>query len=113
MWTPEHRVAARPQDLRMRFGGADDQPERCGGRPWDVNVCEVINGLLYLLRIGCQWQALHFKRWDWDGTLERNHHALYVVVREQAGREANPSAAIIDGQSAKTAQKGVSMDPQG
>ena len=60
---------------------------------------EVINGLLYLLWTGCQWQALpkdlppkstvhhYFKLWDWDGTLERIHHALYVAVREQAGRE--------------------------
>src|SRR6516164_7583902 len=48
----------------------------------------------------------YFKLWDWDGTLERIHHALYVAVREQAGREASPSAAIIDSQSAKTAQKG-------
>jgi hypothetical protein len=32
----------------------------------------------------------YFKLWDWDGTLERIHHALYVAVREQAGREASP-----------------------
>ena len=46
----------------------------------------------------------HFKLFDWDGTLECTHHALYVAVREQAGRETSPSAAIIDSQSAKTAQ---------
>jgi hypothetical protein len=40
---------------------------------------------------------------DWDGTLERIHHALYVAAREQAGREASPSVAIIDAQSAKGA----------
>jgi hypothetical protein len=44
--------------------------------------------------------------WDWDGTLERIHHALYVAVREHEGREASPSVAIIDSQSAKGAQKG-------
>ena len=44
--------------------------------------------------------------WDWDGTLERIHHALYVAAREQAGREASPTAAIIDSQSAKGAVKG-------
>ena len=93
-------------------------PARRGGRPRDVNMREVINGLLYLLWTGCQWQALpkdlppkstvhhYFKLWDWDGTLERIHHALYVAVREQTGRDASPSAAIIDSQSAKTAQKG-------
>ena len=49
----------------------------------------------------------YFMLWDWDGTLEHIHHALYVAAREQAGREANPTAAIIDSQSAKAAQKGA------
>ena len=72
-----------------------------------------------MLSTGCQWQALpkdlppkstahyYFMLWDWDGTLERIHHALYVATREQAGREASPTAAIIDSQSAKAAQKGA------
>jgi transposase len=52
--------------------------------------------------------------WDWDGTLERLHHSLYVEAREQAGREASPAAAIIDSQSAKAAQKGgLRSTPQG
>jgi hypothetical protein len=42
--------------------------------------------------------------WNWDGTLERVHHALYVAVREHAGREASPTAAIIDSQGAKGAE---------
>lgn len=42
--------------------------------------------------------------WDWDGTLERVHHALNVATRERGGREANPSTAIIDSQSVKAAQ---------
>ena len=49
----------------------------------------------------------YFMLWVWDGTLERIHHALYVAAREQAGREASPTAAIIDSQSAKAAQKGA------
>ena len=48
----------------------------------------------------------YFMLWDWDGTLDRIHHTLYVAVREQAGREASPSVAIIDSQSGKAAQKG-------
>ena len=44
--------------------------------------------------------------WDWDGTLERIHHVLYVETREREGREASPTAAIIDSQS-KAAQKGL------
>jgi hypothetical protein len=46
------------------------------------------------------------RTWNWDGTLERIHHALYVAVREQEGREASPTTAIIDSQTAKGAQKG-------
>ncbi len=94
-------------------------PAKRGGRPRDVNVREVLNAIFYVLSTGCQWQALpkdlppkstahyYFMLWDWDGTLERIHDALYVAAREQAGREASPTAAIIDSQSAKAAQKGA------
>jgi transposase len=83
-----------------------------------VNVREVVNGLMYVLSTGCQWAALpkdlpprstvngYFCRWDHDGTLDRIHYALYVQCREQAGREASPTAAIIDSQSVKSAEKG-------
>jgi transposase len=73
-----------------------------------------------VLSTGCQWAALprdlpprstvndYFRRWDYDGTLHRLHHALYVRCREQAGREASPTVAIIDSQSVKSAEKGGS-----
>lgn len=89
-----------------------------GGRKRDANVREVMNGIFYVLWTGCQWKALpkdfppkstvhwYFMLWNWDGTLERIHHALYVAVREMEGREASPTAAIIDSQSAKGAPKG-------
>jgi transposase len=48
----------------------------------------------------------YFLRWEWDGTLGRIHHALYVQCREQAGRETSPTAAIIDSQSVKGGEKG-------
>ncbi|MFM2044555.1 MAG: hypothetical protein RLY86_3131, partial [Pseudomonadota bacterium] len=52
--------------------------------------------------------------WGWDGTLDRIHHELYVRCREQAGREASPTAAVIDSQSVKGAEKGgASIDPAG
>jgi len=47
----------------------------------------------------------YFRRWDCDGALDRIHHALYVQCRELAGREASPTAAIIDSQSVKSAEK--------
>ena len=48
----------------------------------------------------------YLELWNWDGTLERIHHALYVAQREEEGREASPTVAIIDSQTAKGAQKG-------
>lgn len=127
MWKPEHRLAAERGGLRYPSDLTDAEwalieaqipPARRGGRPRDVNVREVLNGIFYVLSTGCQWKALpkdlppkstvhyYFMLWDWDGTLERIHHALYVAVREQAGREASPTTAIIDSQSAKGTQKG-------
>jgi transposase len=95
------------------------RPAKRGGRPRTVDVREVLNGVFYVLSTGCQWQALpkdlppkstvwdYFSLWEWDGTIERIHHVLYVAVREQAGREASPTTAIIDSQTAKAAQKGA------
>ena len=91
---------------------------RHGGRRRSIKVREVLNAIFYVLWTGCQWKALpkdlppkstvydYLDLWNWDGTLERIHHTLYVAVREQAGREASPTTAIIDSQSAKGAQKG-------
>ena len=99
-----------------------EAPNEDSGRPGPrqtPGVREVLNAILYVLSTGCQWTALpkdlpprstvwdYLDRWDWDSTLERIHHALYVEVREQAGREASPTLAIIDAQSAKGAQKGA------
>lgn len=61
-----------------------------------------------MLSTGCQWRALpkdmparstvhgYLDLWDYDGTLERIHHTLFMACREQAGREASPTAAILD-----------------
>jgi transposase len=83
-----------------------------------VDVREVLNGVFYVLMTGCQWRALpkdlpprstvheYLGLWEWNGTLARLHHALFVKVREMAGKEASPTAAIIDSQSVKGAEKG-------
>jgi Transposase DDE domain len=55
----------------------------------------------------------NFAFWGYDGTLDRIHHALYVKCREQAEREASPTATIIDSQSVKSAEKGACIDPHG
>ena len=83
-------------------------------------VRDVVDGVMYILSTGCQWLALpkdlpprstvndYFRRWDDDGTLDRIHHALYIQCRELAERKASPTAAIIDSQSVKSAEKGGS-----
>lgn len=48
----------------------------------------------------------YLELWNWDGTPLRIHHALYVGMRERAGREASPTAAVIGSQSVKGAEKG-------
>jgi transposase len=127
MWTPEHRVAADRRGLRYPSDLTDAEwalvaplipPAKRGGRPRTVNLREVLNAIFYVLSTGCQWSAVpkdlppkstahvYFGLWDWNGTLERIHEALYVCVREREGREASPSAAVLDSQSAKAAQKG-------
>ena len=126
-WTAEHRRAADRRGLRYPSDLTDAEWElvapfirgaKRGGRPRTANVREVMNAIFYVLSTGCQWQALpkdlppkstvwgYFSRWEWEGTVARIHHALYVAVREQAGREASPTMAIIDSQTAKGAQKG-------
>ena len=79
---------------------------------------EVVNGLMYILSTGCQWRAIpkdlpprstlydYFDLWSWDGTLDLIHHELYVKCREAVSRAASPTAAIIDSQSVKGAEKG-------
>lgn len=127
MWKAEHRLAANRRGLRYPSDLTDAEwalvepmipPAKRGGRKRSVNLREVLNGIFYVLSTGCQWNAVprdlppkstlydYLDLWDWDGTLERVHHALYLSVREQAGREASPTMAVIDAQSAKGAQKG-------
>ena len=127
MWTPDHRRAADRRGLRYPSDLTDAEwalvaplirPAKRGGRRRSVDVREVLNAIFYVLSTGCQWNALprdlppkstvydYLDLWDWDGTLWRIHDALYVETRERAGREASPSVAIIDSQTAKAASKG-------
>ena len=135
MWTNENRAHYDRSGLRYPSDVTDAEwelvsplipPARRGGGKRKVNMREVVNGLMYVLSTGCQWRAIpkdlppkstvygYFDLWTYDGTLDRLHHALYVKCREAAGREASPTAAVIDSQSVKSAGKrGGCIDPHG
>ena len=127
MWTTKNRGRYDRSQLRYPSDLTDDEwalvaplisPAKRGGNRRHVDVREVMNGIMYVLSTGCQWRAIpkdlpprstlfhYLDFWSWDGTLDRIHHALYVRCREQDDREASPTAAIIDSQSVKSAEKG-------
>ncbi len=95
---------------------------KSGGRPAQHTRREIMNGILYILRTGCQWRALphdlppwktvytYFRNWRKDGTWSRIHEALRQQARRAQGRHAQPSAAILDSQSVKTTEKGGHAD---
>ena len=123
MWKPEPPVAADRRGHRYPSDMSDAEwtlaaslippARRSGAARRSIDEREVLNAIFCVLATGCQWQALpkdlppkstahfYFMLWDWNGALERIHEALYVAVREAAGRQASPTAAIIDSQSAK------------
>ena len=126
MWTAENRKRYDRSQLRYPSDLTNDEwsliepriaPAKRGGRKREVNVREVMNGVMYVLtRVVSGGRSrrtpprstvfAYLDLWSYDGTLERIHHELYVKCREQAEREASPTAAIIDSQSVKSAEKG-------
>ena len=88
------------------------------GRPREVDLREVLDAILYLLRTGCPWRLLpksfppkstvfgYFRRLWEDGTWPTLHALLVMAAREQAGREASPTAGIVDSQSVRTTESG-------
>ena len=127
MWTDETRLRHDRSGLRHTHDLTDEEwaeieplipPAKPGGNKRTVNIREIVNGLMYILGSGCQWRDIpkdlpprstihdYLDRWSYDGTLEDIHHALYIKCREQAGRQASPTAAVIDSQSVKSAEKG-------
>src|ERR1700746_2233490 len=127
MWTPttrrQHsRIVTRYQtdltDAEWRVI-APHLPKSCAtGRPREWPMREIVNGIFYVTRAGCPWRLLPndsppwgtiyrwFAAWRDDGRFERINHALVMADRERVGRDASPSAAIIDSQSVKTTEAG-------
>ena len=97
-------------------------PKEHGGTPPRHPLREIVNAMLYILRTGCAWRHLphdfppyaavysYFRRWRKNGKLDLVHDALRERVRESEGREATPSAAVIDSQSVPTTEKGGCVD---
>lgn len=110
-----------PSDLRDEEWGLLEPlfpPSRHGGRPRSTDMREVLNAILYVATSGCQWRMLpkdfpplstvqrYFYAWRGSGLLDTINQLLVMTAREQAGREASPSAGVIDSQSAKTTESG-------
>jgi transposase len=127
MWTAGNRARYDRSQLRYPSDLTDQEwahvaplnpPAKRSGNRRHVDEREVMNGIMYILSTGCQWRAVpkdlpprstlfdYLDLRSWDGTIDRIHHVLYVECREQSEREASPTAAVIDSQSLKSAEKG-------
>ncbi len=128
MWTKEHREAHKQSGNGFPSDLTDAQwarlealipPGKTGGRPRRTDMRAAMNAIFYLLRTGCPWRYLPrdpfpprsmvyniFRKFQHEGVWELIWEELLVALREQRGREASPSAAIIDSQSLKAAGKG-------
>jgi transposase len=131
MWTKEHRKTYAQAGDRMPSNLTDAQwarleplipPAKSGGRPRKTNMREAVNAILYLLRAGCPWRYLPrdrfpprstvyniFRGFQRDGVWDALWRELYMELREKRGREASPTAGVIDSQSVKSAEKGAAL----
>src|SRR4051812_28219529 len=129
MWTDEHRAAhgqsgpGFPSDLTdAEWKRLEPMipPGKPGGRPRKTDMRAAMNAILYLLRTGCPWRFLPrdgfpprstvyniFRQFQRDGVWEAIWAELRTALREHLGREASPSAAVLDSQSVKSAEKGA------
>ena len=129
MWTSKNRARYDRSKLRYPSDLTDEEwglveplipPGKTGGGKRTVIMREVVNGLMYILSTGCQWRAIpkdlpprssvydYFDLWTYyDGTLRTNSTTRSMEqCREREQRQASPTAAIIDSQSVKSAEKG-------
>jgi putative transposase len=127
MWTAEDRE--RVGDFGAGQALSNEQyvlieplipPAKPGGRPRTTDMRQLLDGLFYVVRTGCQWRHLppppafpprptvygYFRAFLAAGVWESMRHQLVMMLREQAGREASPTAAILDTQSVETTEKG-------
>lgn len=127
MWTPTTRRQHSRDHLRYGSDLTDAEwdiiarfmpPPARTGRPREWPMREIMNAIFYVLRSGCAWRLLPkdfppmttvygwFLRFRREGLFETINHHLVMLDRERVGREASPSAAVIDSQSVKTVEAG-------
>jgi transposase len=127
MWTPTTRWHHSRTGLRYASDLTDAEwallepllPPPCDqGRPRSWPMREIVNAISYVLRSGCPWRLLPndfppwrtvyrwFAAWRDEGLFERVNHTLVMADRARSGREASPTAAVIDSQSVKTSESG-------
>jgi transposase len=127
MWTADTRKNYDRKGLRYPSGQTDAEwvlvePVIATGQyataEWEDRLRAVLDAVLQVLTTGCQWRQLPkdfpprstvhdwFVRWHCDGVLERLHLALFQQTRGLAGKDASPTAAIVDSQSVKSAEQG-------
>jgi len=126
-WTETTRQHYRRDGLRYASDATDAEwaliaphlpPPSRRGRPRRTDLRAVVDAILFLAATGCQWRQLpkefppystvqgYFHAWRDSGLLRAINHALVMAARERAGREASPTAGIIDSQSVKTTESG-------
>ena len=128
MWTQAHRATYRQSGTVLPSDLTDAQRQwleplipaaMSGGRPRKTDMRAAMNAVFYRLRTGCPWRYLPrgpfpprstvyniFRQFQRNGAWERIWEALHMALREALDREASPTAAIIDSQSLKAAEKG-------
>jgi transposase len=127
MWTEEAQRRYSRVGLRYASDMTDEEwslieghipPPKRLGRPRTTDMREVVNAILYILMTGCQWRQLpkdfppystvqrFFYRWCDEGLWPRINHDLVMAAREIEGREASPTAGVIDSQTVKTTESG-------
>lgn len=128
MWTEEHRARYRQAGAGIPSNLTDEEWARLeplipdakpGGRPRTTDMRAAVNAIFYLLRTASPWRYLPrgpypprstvyniFRAFQRDGVWESIWAELHMALRERLGREASPSAGVIDSQSLKSAEKG-------
>ena len=127
VWTEITRPKYRRDGLRYASDTTDEEwavispfmpSANHRGRPRATALRAVTDAIFYIAQSGCQWRLLpkefppyttvqrYFYRWRDDGTWQKINHHLVMLAREAEGREASPTAGVIDSQSVKTTEAG-------